>query len=192
MEKTTHRGKKLEGPLAFGSEWLRPKFFRRDPTQALLKLEDQRQPAGDLKIPKAAGSFLEIGLQMKNRVAIFSVPVARYFREIANQVMTVPPDQARDRVLVEAREKPQLACEVAAIEKRNVEFQVGAMKLAAFGQCPRGAPHSESQIPERSSNSGDGFPVSRLGSAVYKKKEEVDVGVREKFPSPVPPEGHQA
>lgn len=150
MKKAARRGKKLERSDARRAQRERPNFLRSRPAPLLFEGRDPCQPVSHVVIAKAPGRFLEVGLQVKNRVGLFLVPPFGQLDEVANQVLTVTGDQVGDHLITEARAKLNIAGKVSAVEKRDIEFQVVAVKLLAFRQRPRAVSDAEPEVPQRS------------------------------------------
>src|SRR5712692_1125415 len=134
VQKAAHGGEKFERPPASGFERQRPLAFRLHPASGSVELGDQGQPAAYLIVSQAPGGFLEVGLEVKDRVAVLAVPAARHFEEVRNKVLTVPRHQLGDCTVVEERKKPSVTSEIPAVEKRDAEFQIVAIELAALGE----------------------------------------------------------
>ena len=75
-------------------------------------------------IAEAAGVFLEVGLQVKDGVAVLGVPPASPLRKIAQQVLMIAGNEVRQHLVAQAHKQPGVARQVAAVEERHVELEV--------------------------------------------------------------------
>src|SRR5207245_3927784 len=68
MKKTARRREKIEGGVARRAEFRRGKRFERIHGAA-----EAQQPASGIEITETAGRFFEVGLEMKNGVAVLGM-----------------------------------------------------------------------------------------------------------------------
>ena len=72
-----------------------------------------------------------------------------------------------------------VAANVAAVQKRNVELDVVAIKLPAFGEGPGGGADAKMQVPESLAQRGDGFLAEKfLVAFLAVEKQKIDIRIR--------------
>ena len=71
-----------------------------------------------------------------------------------------------------------IAADVAAVQKRNIEFDVAAVKFAAFGEGPGGGADAQVQIPERLAQRSDDLAAEIFFAAfLLIQKQEIDIRI---------------
>ena len=113
------------------------------PFAGMFHLRDLREPARHLIVPQAAGTILDIGFEMKNRLAVFFVPGAGETGEFLHQILGFPSDHARQNPAPEPLEEVFIPANVPAVQKGNIEFDVASMKFPALGESPGGRADSK-------------------------------------------------
>ena len=64
-------------------------------------------------IPEAARTFLDVGLKVKNGIAILRVPLACHVRQVAKQVLMISGHQVWKHIIMQARIKLAVARQVS-------------------------------------------------------------------------------
>src|SRR5271157_3168577 len=93
--------------------------FRRRVPRPLQLIE----PADELMIAQAAGSLLDVGLEVIERAGVLGVAGARQLREIADQRLAAAVDEAR-QLLRQAGVERAVAGKVALVEQADVQLDV--------------------------------------------------------------------
>jgi hypothetical protein len=143
-------------------------------------------------IPEAARSFFDVGLEVKNGIAILRVPLASHVRQVAKQVLMITSHQVWKHVIMQALIKPAVARQVAAIEKCDVEFQVIAVKPATLRKRVHAMANAEPQVPEFSQDSRHRVPSGRLLPAAFGKEKQVNIRMWKELPATIAAQGKQA
>ena len=116
---------------------------------------------------------------MKNRLAVFLMPRAGEAGELLHQGFGFANHHPGKDAGAETLEEFFVAANVPAVQKRNVEFDVVAVKFPAFGEGPRGGAYAKMQVPERLAQRGDGLLAEKFLVAFLSiEKQEIDVRIR--------------
>lgn len=149
MDQASCGGKKIEGALALGVELRRSAAFVRRELFLAGELGDAFEPAGSVEIAQAAGRILKIGLEMENGLAIFRVALTGELGEILAEGSAIAGDDTGKHVIAELEEKRFITGKIPAIEKRNIELRILALKFCTFGKRASGRANPHAHIPER-------------------------------------------
>lgn len=187
VQKASHRGEKLEGLSHRSLRRVGPEFLGRGPAGGFFKLAESGQPAAKMIIAQAAGRVFDVRLEMENRVAVFRVTLAGDLAQRARQFLTIAGNQVRDDFVAKPRKEPRVAGEVAAVEERDVEFQVIAMQFAAIRERVSGRADLQVEVPQSPRDCSHTVAMRFGGPFVREQKEQIDIGAGEQFPATVPP-----
>jgi len=101
MEKTAYRHEEVQSWLELFVHLRRQQGTGFRPVAQFVHRRNQRQPARHVVIAEAAGRFLDVGLEMKNRVAVFGVAVARDLGEPLHQTLRLTHHQLRNELIAQ-------------------------------------------------------------------------------------------
>ena len=76
--------------------------------------------------------------------------------------------------LAQPLEELLIPANVAAVQKRNIEFDVAAVKFPAFGKSACGGADAKMQIPEGLAQRSDDFPAQEFLAAFLLIQEQAD------------------
>ena len=103
VEETSGRGEEVEGrfELVVGA---RKKLLAVALGQlsAPAATKQQAQPLRELVIAQAAGTFLDVGFEMEDGIAVFGVAGARHLGEVLHDGVPFAQDERREQVVFEA------------------------------------------------------------------------------------------
>ena len=149
------------------------------------------EPGDQLEVAKPAGSLLDVGLQVVQRVAELGVALAGETGEIAHQDFAVGAEEARQTVGHSGVERAVPGQE-ALVEDADVELDVLVVDLEAFGGRADGLADAQACVPELPQEGGDGFPVRQRQAFGGEQQQQVDIRVREQVAAAVSADGQQA
>src|SRR5262249_51068067 len=119
MQKGAHRTQKFERWGESLTYRLRKKRFLRRPGVLLIDGGEQREPTPYVVVAQSSRSFFDVGFQMKNCVAVFSVAGTCDFCELLDDVVPFPQKEFWQNFVMQAREDLAISSYKAAIEKRD-------------------------------------------------------------------------
>ena len=136
-------------------------------------------------VAQAAGTLLEIGLQMKNGVAVLGVAGAGDFPQFLCDGVPLAQHQAWKNGLVKLLVKRKLAGKEAAIERRQRELEIIGVESPRFLHCSGTRTGAQTNIPHTLNHGAHRIFRLLLGLLVGEGEQNIDVGIREKVLAPV-------
>ena len=191
VQKTSGRGQKVEGRLGVAACALEDATPLPRPLFGFLQMEQHREPDGEVIVPQAAGTLLEIGLEVKDGVAVFCVAAAGNFAQLLRNVVPLTQHQAGKRDLVKLLIEGELAGQVSTVKRGQRELKVVAIEFAGFLDRPRAGAGAQTHVPHALDDGSDRFARLLLGLLVGEGKENVDVGIWEEIFAPVAAQSQQ-
>ena len=191
VKKTSRGGEEVEGRLGVAAGALEDAAALAGPLPGLLEVEQNGEPDGKVVVAQAAGTILEVGLQMKNRVAELGVAGAGNFAQFLGDRRPLAQNQARKGDLVQLLVERKLAGQKAAIEGGEGEFKVVGVKSAGLLRGAGTGAGAKADVPHALDDGADRLAGLLLGLFVGESKEDVDVGEREEIFAPIAAQGQQ-
>ena len=171
-------------------------LLRFHPAADAVKVGDLRQPAAHMIVAQPARSFLEVGLEVKNRAAVLLVPPARHPCKIAHQLFAITRHQLRHDLVMKTHEQALIARQVPAVEQRNAELEVIGLKAATIAKRASGVSDPKPKVPEGPCQGCNGFAQAGISAGIRAgplgKEEKVDIRMGEKLLSSVASHGCEA
>ena len=130
VQKTSRRGQKIECRFRVAARALEDAAALPRPLLGLLQMEQNRKPDRQVIVAQPAGTVLQIGLQVKDRVAELGVPGAGNLAQLLRNGVPLAQHEAGKGHLVQLLVKGKLAGQKAAIEGGEGEFQVVGIEAA--------------------------------------------------------------
>jgi hypothetical protein len=116
---------------------------------------------------------------MEDRVTEFFVTAARNIREALQQRLGLARHQLWNDFFVQSGEQIRIAGEVAAVEQRNCELDIGGIKAVAFLQNAGSRTHLQAEIPKALRKVADSILESLLSLPIGVKKKQIDIRMGE-------------
>src|SRR5713226_8310397 len=144
-----------------------------------------------MMIAEAARCVLDVGFEVKNRIAVTRVAFACELDELRGQKIARAAFRIAEDARVEALVKGGISREQAAVEQGKVKLDVVFLDAPAFlDRAARGA-DPEPQVPERARKLSDQRLELFFGGLVLEEEQDVEIGVREQHPAAVAAERQQ-
>ena len=191
VQETSRGGQKIEGGLGVTARALEDSATLPGPLLGLLQMKEQRKPDGKVIVAQAAGTLLQVRLEMKDGVAVLGVAGACNLAELLGDGVPLAQNQSREDRLVKLLVERELAGEEAAVERGQGEFEVVGIEAAGFFDRARTGTGAQADIPHALNDRSYGFPGLLLGLLVGEGEEHVDVGVGEEIFASVAAESQQ-
>ena len=134
VEETSRGGEEVEGRLGVAAGALEDAAAVAGPLLGLFEVEEQGEPDGEVVVAQAAGTVLEVRLQVKDGVAEFGVAGAGDLAELLGDGVPLAQHQAGQDSLMKLLVEGELAGEEAAVEGGQGEFEVVGVETAGFFQ----------------------------------------------------------
>jgi len=144
-----------------------------------------REPAQNVQVTNAAGRFFDVGFEMEDGVVEFRVPPASHFRQMGGEQAAVPVIEGVEP-LCSGSKHGFVSLYEAKIEEADVKLNILLIQLRAFRDGSDGMAGAKAAIPERADKVCDGGAMPSHGAFIFKKKQEVDIGMREEFAAAIP------
>ena len=184
VEETAGGGKEVEGGFGVSASALEDAAALARPLLGLLEMEEQGEPDGEVVVAEAAGTLLEVGLEMEDGVAVFGVAGASDLSQLLGDGVPLAQDQAGEDSLVKLLVERELAGKEAAIEGGEGELEVVGIETPGFLDRSGTGAGAETDVPHALNDGSDGFLRLLLGFFVGKSEKDIDIGIREEvFPS---------
>ncbi len=191
VEETSSGGKEVEGGLGVAAGALEDSAALAGPFLSLLEMKKKGEPDGEVVVAQAAGTLFEIGLQVKDGVAVFGVAGAGDFAELLGYGVPLAEDEAREDGLVKLLIEGELAGEETAVEGGQGEFEVVGVEAAGFLHGAGTGAGAKADVPHALDNDANRFPGLFFGLFVGEGEEYIDVGVGEEIFAAVAAESEQ-
>ncbi len=147
VEKTSRGGEKIEGRFGIAARALEDSAALARPLLGFLQVEEQRKPDGEVVVAQAAGTILQVRLEMKDGVAVLGVAGAGNLAQLLRDRVPLAQNQAGKDRLMQLLVERELAGQKAAVERGQGEFEVVGIEPARFfdgarswgwraGRCP--------------------------------------------------------
>ena len=191
VEKTARRGEKIESRFGVAARALEDAAALPRPLLGLLQMEQNSEPDGQVIVAQPAGTILEVGFQMKDRIAELGVAGAGDLAQLLRDGVPLAQHEAGKGDLVKLLVERKLAGQEAAVESSEGEFQVVGVEAAGFLHGAGAGAGAQADVPHALNDGPDGLLGLFLGLLVGEGKENVDVGVGEEIFAPVAAQGQQ-
>ncbi len=132
VQKTARRGKKVESRFGIAACALEDAAALPRPLLGLFQMEQNSEPDGQVKVAQPAGTILQVGFQVKDRVAELGVARAGDLAQLLRDVVPLAQHQTGKGNLVELLVKRKLAGQEAAVERSDGELQIVGVEAACF------------------------------------------------------------
>ena len=137
-------------------------------------------PVGPVKIAHSAGRILKIGFKLENRIAVPDVPLLLGFDQPAKKSVAVLANKSGQNAFLEFRRRTLVACQMTAIQKRRVRFNMGRVVLLKIRRLTNLVTHLEWQVPQRIENLFD----NGLIDDILEEQQKIQIGFRMQGPRP--------
>src|SRR5271156_5491890 len=107
-------------------------------------------------ISQAARTLLDVGFEMKDRVAVFRVSGAGDLGEVLYDGVPLAQGESRKQLPFETLVERQIAADKTAVEERDGEFQIVGIDSVTFLQRACGGAGAEADIPHRLGGAANG------------------------------------
>src|SRR5690349_23677872 len=97
-----------------------------------------QEPGGDIEVADTSRNFLDVRLEMKDRLAELFMAAFRSLRERTDDRLALAANETRNRFFREASEEVAIAGQKARVKKRDRELDVFRVKTIAFRKSARG------------------------------------------------------
>ncbi len=172
MQKATN-GRKESARVrqieAFGQRALRPQM---------------RQRANQMEIAQAAGTFLDVGLAVVQRVLIFGVAEACVLNQVLAQLCAVF-FQKRRPFGGKSGMQGGVTGKIAQIQEIDGEIDVLLVKLQALRKSAHGVIQPDSGIPQQSDAFRQRLAKRNPGRLAFEQNQNVDCGIGKRFAAPI-------
>ena len=191
VQKTSRGGEEVEGRFGVAAGALEDAAALARPLLGLFEVEEQGEPDGEVVVAQAAGTVLQIGLEMKDGVAVLGVAGAGDLAELLRDGVPLAQDEAGKNGLVQLLVERKLSGEKAAVEGGEREFEVIGIEAAGFLDGARAGTGAQADVPHALDDGADRLPGLLFGLVVGEGKQHIDVGKGEEILAPVAAEGEQ-
>ena len=164
VEETSGGGEEVEGGLGVAAGALEDAAALAGPLLGFLQMKEQGEPDGEVVVAQAAGTVLEVGLEVKDGVAEFGVAGAGDFAQLLRDGVPLAEDEAGQDGLVELLVERELAGEEAAVEGGQGEFEVVGIEAAGFLDGAGAGAGAQADVPHALD---DGAGASRYCSSAF-------------------------
>ena len=147
MQKTSGRGQKIESRFGVAPGALENAAALPRPLLGLLQMEQQREPDREVIVAQPAGTLFQVGLEMKNGVAVLGVARACNLAQLLGDGGPFAQHQPRKRVLVKLLIQGKMSGQKSAIQRGQRKFQVVGVEAARLLQGARGRAGPQPDIP---------------------------------------------
>ena len=191
VKKTSGGGEEVESGFGVATGALEDAAALAGPLLGLLQVEEQGEPDGEVVVAQAAGTVLEVRLQMKDGVAELGVAGAGNLAQLLRDGVPLAEHEAGQHGLVELLIERELAGEKAAVEGGEGELEIVGIEAAGFLDGAGTGAGAEADVPHSLDDGANGFSGLLLGLFVGEGEEHVDVGVGEEIFAAVAAESQQ-
>ncbi len=186
VQKTSGRSHEVKGGIRVilrGGEGIQSVFR---PDLGLLQRGEQREPMCQLIVTQSAGTLLDVGLEVKDGVAVLGVTGPGNFGEFLGNGAPLAQKQGRQNVALQAAEQQIVPMEEAAIHERNGELQVVRIEAVALLEDASGCTRAKADVPHGLVGHAD--PITKLMFDIVVRAEiqQVDVRIRKEVAPAVP------
>ena len=147
VQETARRGQEIERRFHVPAGLGRPNIFGSCPRSFSLHLGNQSHPPRHVVIAQTAGRILEIRLQMKDRVALFFVPLPCQFGKVGKQIGQRCVDHSGKGRIAQPFKDLAIAPKIAAIEYGNIELRIVPLKFFALAEKTMRRADAKPQVP---------------------------------------------
>ncbi len=191
VEKTARGGQKVEGRLGVAAGALEDAAAVAGPLFGLLQVEEQGEPDGEAVVAQAAGTVLEVGLQVEDGVAELGVAGAGDLAELLGDGIPLAQHQTGQNRLMKLLVERKVAGQKAAVQRGQRKFQVIGVEAASLFEGARTGAGAQADVPHALDNGADRSLGVGQGLVVGKGEQHVNVRVGEKILAPVAAHRHQ-
>jgi hypothetical protein len=189
VKETSGGGEEVKGRFGVAAGGLEDAAALAGPLLGFLEVKEQGKPDGEVVVAQTAGTILQVGFQMENRVAKLGVARSGDFAELLGDGIPLAEDQAGQDGLMELLVELEIAGEEAAVKGGESEFEVVRIESAGFLDGAGTGAGAQADVPHALNDGTDGLLGELFGFFVGKGKEDVNVGVGEEILAPVTAEG---
>src|SRR5215471_1911175 len=191
VKEATHRHEEIMGSFHRLSHRRRQQIVSRRPIVQFIDGRDQGQPVGDVIVTQATGSILDVGLEVEDSVAMFSMTRACEFRQALDHGLRVTHDYLGNQLVMQSQKQFFTTCQEPAVQKGDREFEIIWIEAIAFTENATRRAETDAEVPYFLGKTAHLILASLLCRAVCEEEQQVDVGEREKTFTAVSANGHQ-
>ncbi len=129
-------------------------------------------------IAQPAGRILHVRLEVEDGIAHLAPAFFIHLRKPAHQVLPLAQDELWQNLLPKPAEKLEIARQEATVKKRNVEFEIIAMKQVTLFQGAGGRAKFQPYVPHILAELADDVLLFRAGKRFLEQEQKVDIRMR--------------
>ena len=191
VEKTAGGGEEVEGGLGIATCALEYTSGLAGPLLGLLEVKEHGEPDGEVVVAQAAGTVLEVGLEVEDGVAEFGVAGAGDFAELLGDGVPLAQEEVREHSLVKLLVEGKMPGKEAAVESGQSEFEVDGIEAPGFLEGAVAGAGAEAYLPHSLNDSADDVLAVRFCFFIGEDEEHIDVGVGEEVLAAIAAQGEQ-